>query len=334
MSQWTAHSQAYSVDAVVKNIARKNFNLEPRYQREPAWNEQVQIGLIESILEGHPIDGLRLARENRNQHWNVMDGKNRIWSVYLFCTTDMSVKGETFKTMGEDKKEEFLSKQIAFQVYENMTLFEQEEQFRKLQMGTPLKKTLSIRSMNYKNLISEINKLRNQKESLGLQVRFIWEEKAACDMTLFCNLAAMLMNPDEIATVSANHSTDLEKWVLRQDDESAAYYKPIMRNITKIIKFLVKVLVECPTVRNKSYVAMDLARVYVYCLNSNGDHQISETNSINAINELTLFMAGTNDEVSPLIASYADILGAGHQKQYAKFRISGKFEICRHLFTK
>lgn len=71
----------------------------PEYQRDFTWNEEKQSRFIESILLGLPIP-LVFVAENKDSAWEIVDGSQRIRTLYAFLNNKLMLKGlEKIKTL-------------------------------------------------------------------------------------------------------------------------------------------------------------------------------------------------------------------------------------------
>ncbi len=83
----------------------KSYNLIyiPEYQRDFTWDENRQSKLIESIVLGLPIPFIFVA-ENSNSSWEVVDGSQRIRTLYNFVKNNLSLKNlESLKLLNNYK---------------------------------------------------------------------------------------------------------------------------------------------------------------------------------------------------------------------------------------
>lgn len=93
-SQSVLFNTDWTVSTIVQQIERGNIDLDPKFQRRSAWDQQRKSRLIESLTIGLPIPNLVLA-ESREQRGRfiVIDGKQRLSSLFGFMS-DQS--GEPF----------------------------------------------------------------------------------------------------------------------------------------------------------------------------------------------------------------------------------------------
>lgn len=77
---------------------QEHLNLEPPFQRKSVWSLRDRRKLVQSILEGYPIPSIFLyhREENGRPVYDVIDGKQRLETVFMFTRT----KG--FKRSGFD----------------------------------------------------------------------------------------------------------------------------------------------------------------------------------------------------------------------------------------
>lgn len=66
-----------------------HLNLEPGFQRKSVWLDPDRRKLIQSILQGYPLPSIFLYRRQDENHitYDVVDGKQRLESIFRFCGT-------------------------------------------------------------------------------------------------------------------------------------------------------------------------------------------------------------------------------------------------------
>ena len=75
-----------TISDLVLRFKDRQINLEPGFQRHSVWTESDRVRLIQSILAGYPIPSIFLYKEVRNGRtvYNVIDGKQRLETIYMF----------------------------------------------------------------------------------------------------------------------------------------------------------------------------------------------------------------------------------------------------------
>ncbi|GLI20852.1 hypothetical protein GGQ86_001866 [Xanthobacter flavus] len=74
-----------SIDALVSRIGKNRLVLQPDFQRDYVWSSAKASTLIESILMRIPLPVVYLS-ENADGDWEVVDGQQRLTSLYSFVT--------------------------------------------------------------------------------------------------------------------------------------------------------------------------------------------------------------------------------------------------------
>src|SRR5260221_5451516 len=88
-------SRDWTVETIVRQIERKNIDLNPKFQRRNAWNDEKRSKLIESLLIGVPVPEIVLAEDqSKKGAFLVIDGKQRLHAVAGF----LEPKFEFWKT--------------------------------------------------------------------------------------------------------------------------------------------------------------------------------------------------------------------------------------------
>src|SRR5260370_38329920 len=76
---------------------KDEINLSPYYQREYVWQQDYKINLILSILSEVPINVIHLVidkkkiKENKKEQYIVLDGKQRLKTIFGFIENDFAV---------------------------------------------------------------------------------------------------------------------------------------------------------------------------------------------------------------------------------------------------
>ena len=69
-----------------------NYELNPDFQRRRRWNNEKKSKLIESFIMNVPIPPIFLY-ENDFSHYEVMDGLQRLTTIYDFYTDKFELEG-------------------------------------------------------------------------------------------------------------------------------------------------------------------------------------------------------------------------------------------------
>ena len=82
----------------IKNATRQGLDLQPTYQRGYVWNDDFKDKLIYSIIKGYPIGNINIrildAVNEKNAKSEVVDGQQRLTTIYNFIYKDYVIKGE------------------------------------------------------------------------------------------------------------------------------------------------------------------------------------------------------------------------------------------------
>jgi hypothetical protein len=93
-ADWTA-------ETILSQLHKGNIQLNPRFQRRDAWNEERKSRFIESLLLGLPIPQLVLAEDPKKKgKYVVIDGKQRLLSLLRFASekeAPLKLKGLTLR---------------------------------------------------------------------------------------------------------------------------------------------------------------------------------------------------------------------------------------------
>lgn len=82
----------YPLDTINMMIDSGNYELNPDFQRRRRWNNEKKSKLIESFIMNVPIPPIFLY-ENDFSHYEVMDGLQRLTTIYDFYTDKFELEG-------------------------------------------------------------------------------------------------------------------------------------------------------------------------------------------------------------------------------------------------
>jgi hypothetical protein len=81
----------YPLTAIVGMVEGGNYQLDPEFQRRHRWEIDKQSRLIESFIMNVPIPPIFLY-EDRFSHYQVMDGLQRLSTIYNFYTNKLTLE--------------------------------------------------------------------------------------------------------------------------------------------------------------------------------------------------------------------------------------------------
>jgi len=90
----------------IKNVSKRDgIDLQPAYQRGYIWGTEFQDKLLYSIIKGYPIGNISLrVRTDKNVKGamqEVVDGQQRLTTIFKFITGEHSIQGECAKQIIE-----------------------------------------------------------------------------------------------------------------------------------------------------------------------------------------------------------------------------------------
>ena len=68
----------------IYDMMKQGKLITPPYQRNFVWNTKQQALLSDSILKGHYIGQMLLAKSEKSDYYNIIDGQQRIKTIYFF----------------------------------------------------------------------------------------------------------------------------------------------------------------------------------------------------------------------------------------------------------
>ena len=115
------YSRDWTVETIYSQIRQGNIDLNPKFQRRNAWNDDKKTRLIESLITGMPVPEIVFAEHpERKRSFIVIDGKQRLLTIAGFMnpeefeywrkpaligkelTVNKDLGGLTFKQMKDD----------------------------------------------------------------------------------------------------------------------------------------------------------------------------------------------------------------------------------------
>ena len=325
-----------TIRKVLSLIDDNKLNLTPDYQRGRVWSTKLTKCLIETILSESPIGMLQLARENDSEIWNFLDGANRTYSIIDFIENKFKVSGFTFNTLSEEQTEKFLDFEICFTTFPNMTIEEQRKKFIDIQNGFGLRcaeKTWADLSNPVVKIVREVRELNIDK------LNSICSERRKNDINILVNIFAMALaslNDMPVQHVNVGNSIQMQKWVqktyrdhsdLLSDAETSNL---ITQHLTIVINRLGRLLNTCGfKFKKNQYIAMDLARVIIYC--DNNRTILSDRKIKKKLQQLSEYQ-NNGDVDDEHVDDYGYILSKPSQVQYQKGIVSERFNLCKKIF--
>lgn len=88
-SEIVVYSRDWTIETIFNQIKLGNIDLNPKFQRRNAWNDEKRSKLIESIIMSYPIPEIVLAEDpNKKKSFIVIDGKQRLLTIAGFIEND------------------------------------------------------------------------------------------------------------------------------------------------------------------------------------------------------------------------------------------------------
>ncbi len=104
----TSYGADYPVDALVKRIEDSSI-LIPDFQRKYVWKQPQASRFIESLLLGLPVPGVFLEKEPGKQRLLIIDGQQRLLTLYYFYEGIFEPTGRSFSLTGVQSQFEGLT---------------------------------------------------------------------------------------------------------------------------------------------------------------------------------------------------------------------------------
>lgn len=88
---------------IINRIENHLYDLKPDFQRDIVWNKEKQQKLIDSIMRGWHIPPIHLVEIKEKNYYEVLDGKQRLFSIFNFFNDEFPFKGNFLPDVGDLK---------------------------------------------------------------------------------------------------------------------------------------------------------------------------------------------------------------------------------------
>lgn len=89
------YSRDWTVQTIYDQIVRGNIDLNPKFQRRNAWNDNQRSLLIESLIFNLPVPAIVLAEnQDKKDSYVVLDGKQRLLTISGFINPEYKIWDE------------------------------------------------------------------------------------------------------------------------------------------------------------------------------------------------------------------------------------------------
>lgn len=131
----------------------EKLNYSAYFQRQYVWREKDQEELIDTIFNGYPIPAIFLCEASTDldavkKTYNVLDGRQRLESIFGFINNQFKYKGKTFGEMSPKEKSMITNYSIAIvQMYINPSEVDKiKEVFKRLNKNSYSLNKIEIKS--------------------------------------------------------------------------------------------------------------------------------------------------------------------------------------------
>jgi hypothetical protein len=241
------------------------FNTE--YQRSEVWNVNKKQKLIDSIFKEYNI-GMIFLRKNENNSFEVLDGQQRLKSIFQFIENEYPISSEWTSEIGEKKFSDieklpglyakFIAFKIIVAIVENANDETTSDIFLRLQEGMPLNSAEKLNAMrgHMHNVVLNLSKHPFIKNTGIKDHRFAHRLLAAQIFYLEMNSNFDYMNFPDIRFDS-----------LKQMYEEYSFKRPkqhYLSNSKKYLNFFNKIFGDKASIINKRGDFIPLYLLYSY----------------------------------------------------------------------
>ena len=111
----------------------------PDYQREYVWSKKQQERYIESLSKNMPIFGPVINIDTRTGIQWIMDGQNRIVTIYRFLNDEIKYKGISFSELPDNEKRRVKNMKMSYTETRDWSREQCQDFFMRIQEGVKLK---------------------------------------------------------------------------------------------------------------------------------------------------------------------------------------------------
>lgn len=207
--QIVAKTESPSIDVLIKELESKNLDLNPLYQRDIVWDQDMQIKFIDSIIRGYVPNNIIINKSDGK--WICIDGKQRLTSILKFKNNEIphiieaddpedteyvfysdipdkinaDYPEEQIRIMTPDERQlKFNDRQVPMAYYSNISYETQADIFNRIQYGkvatngekvrTQFKTEAVVRIFNeFTNEVIDLFDLNKSKTNRDFHVPFV-----------------------------------------------------------------------------------------------------------------------------------------------------------------
>ena len=148
------------------NRIESNDLQRPSYQRELVWSMKQKIAYLENISKGAPIYGPVINIDTSSEIQYIMDGQNRLWTIYEFVNDAFPYKIDStkikFSEMSKAEQRKFKNIKISYTETRDWSEKCCTEYFQSIQDGEKLKKGELIHASTENILHHKIKNISNE----------------------------------------------------------------------------------------------------------------------------------------------------------------------------
>ena len=155
----------------LKHLLDDEELLVPSYQREYVWTNKQQQGYLQTLSQGAPLFGPIINIDQNSGKQYIMDGQNRLFTIYYFLKGDISFENEedetiSYSNMSPSEQRKLNSTNISYTETRDWTKEQCQEFFMNIQSGEKLKNGELIHAKSDNSLTIEIQHIYPYFEAL------------------------------------------------------------------------------------------------------------------------------------------------------------------------
>ncbi len=148
------------------SMLKEQINVNPEFQRRDRWDDARQSRLIESLVMNVPIPPVFLGEDEYGKYV-VLDGRQRLTSIYRFLTNDLALKGlevwdelngQKYSDMVKRQQDRFLTRRFipAVVILKESSSIVKYDVFDRLNTGGVTANYMEIRNAIYRGPFTDL----------------------------------------------------------------------------------------------------------------------------------------------------------------------------------
>lgn len=236
-----------SLGTIADMVEKGAIDVSPSYQRRERWSPQKQSNLIESFLLNVPVPPIYLAEDSPGRY-SVVDGKQRITSIYRFIQDDLTLNGlEEFEEIEDQKFSDLpqdMQNSLEIRPYLRViTLLRQSdpvlkfEVFTRLNRGGEIMAPQELRNVAYRGSLNDLIYELAENEFLRQQLKVRSNKSPAYQLMEDAEFVLRFLTLRESWTkFSGDYRTEMDQFMRERQNATEDKLKEYSRVFNRAIR--------------------------------------------------------------------------------------------------